>query len=121
MSHTFALLVPVKTLTLAKSRLEVRRPDQREPLMRAFALDAITAASRAPAVAQVYVVTDEPGFEVGGAVRLPDEGDGDLNRALHHASLRVRLLDPDAGRWPRCARTCRAWPRTTSMRPSPPG
>ena len=94
MSHTFALLMPVKTLSLAKSRLEMRRPEQREPLMRAFALDAITAASRAAAVAQVYVVTDEPGFEVGGAVRLPDEGDGDLNRALQHASLRVRLLDP---------------------------
>ena len=94
MSHTFALLVPVKTLTLAKSRLETGQPGHREPLMRAFALDTITAASRATAVAQVYVVTDEPGFEVGGAVRLPDEGDGDLNRALHHASLRVRLLDP---------------------------
>jgi 2-phospho-L-lactate guanylyltransferase len=94
MPHTFALLMPVKTLTLAKSRLEVPDPDQREPLMRAFALDAIAAASRAAAVAQVYVVTDEPGFEVGGAIRLPDEGDGDLNRALHHASVRVRLLDP---------------------------
>ncbi len=94
MSHTFALLMPVKTLSMAKSRLEMRLPQQREPLMRAFALDAITAASRATAVAQVYVVTDEPGFEVSGAVRLPDEGDGDLNRALHHASLRVRLLDP---------------------------
>ena len=44
------------------------------------------------------MVTDEPGFEVDGAVRLPDEGDGDLNRALHHASLRVRLLDPDPRR-----------------------
>ena len=94
MSHTFALLMPVKTLTLAKSRLDVPLPGQREPLMRAFALDAIAAASRANAVAQVYVVTDEPGFEVDGAVRLPDEGDGDLNRALHHAALRVRLLDP---------------------------
>ncbi len=94
MSHTFALLMPVKTLAMAKSRLEMRRPGQREPMMRAFALDAITAASRATAVAQVYVVTDERGFEVGGALRLPDEGDGDLNRALHHAALRVRLLYP---------------------------
>jgi 2-phospho-L-lactate guanylyltransferase len=94
MSHTFALLMPVKTLTLAKSRLEVPEPDQREPLMRAFALDAITAAARADAVEQVYVVTDEPGFEIGGVIRLPDEGDGDLNRALHHASLRARLRDP---------------------------
>jgi len=103
MSHTFALLMPVKTLTLAKSRLDVPHPAQREPLMRAFALDAITAASRANAVSQVYVVTDEPGFEVAGAVRLPDEGDGDLNRALHHASLRVRLLDPSMAVAAMCA------------------
>lgn len=103
MSHSFALLLPVKTLTLAKSRLDVPQPDQRQPLMRAFALDAITAASRANAVAQVYVVTDEPGFEVRGAIRLPDEGEGDLNRALHHASLRVRLLDPSMAVAAMCA------------------
>jgi 2-phospho-L-lactate guanylyltransferase len=103
MSHTFALLVPVKTLTLAKSRLTVPRPDHREPLMRAFALDAIAAASSAAAVAQVYVVTDEPGFEVGGAIRLADEGNGDLNRALHHASVHVRLLDPDRAVAAMCA------------------
>jgi 2-phospho-L-lactate guanylyltransferase len=103
MSHTFALLMPVKTLTLAKSRLDVPAPDQREPLMRAFALDAIAAASKAAAVAQVYVVTDEPGFEVDHAIRLPDEGDGDLNRALHHAAVRVRLLDPTVGVAAMCA------------------
>ena len=103
MSHTFALLMPVKTLTLAKSRLEVPQPDQREPLMRAFALDAISAASKCAAVGQVYVVTDEPGFEVGGAIRLPDEGDGDLNRALRNASLRVRLLDPATALAAMCA------------------
>ena len=42
----------------------------------------------------VHVVTDDPGFSVEGTRRLPDEGDGDLNRALHHASLRVRLAEP---------------------------
>jgi 2-phospho-L-lactate guanylyltransferase len=94
MSPTFALLVPVKTLALAKTRLSVSGSGGREPLMRAFALDAIIAATRSPAVAQVHVVTDDPGFDVEGALRLPDEGDGDLNRALHHASLRVRLADP---------------------------
>ena len=103
MSPTFALLVPVKTLALAKSRLEAARPEQREPLMRAFALDAITAASMSAQVTQVYVVTDEPGFEVGGALRLPDEGDGDLNRALHSAALRVRLLDPTTAVAAMCA------------------
>lgn len=94
MSQPFALLVPVKTLTLAKSRLEVSRPDHRESLMRAFALDALTAASQAATVGQVYVVTDEPGLDVEGAVCLPDEGDGDLNAALRKASHRARVLDP---------------------------
>jgi 2-phospho-L-lactate guanylyltransferase len=103
MSPTFALLLPVKTLTLAKSRLEVTRPGQREPLMRAFALDAIAAATRSRAVAQVYVVTDEAGFEVEGVTRLPDEGNGDLNSALHHAALRVRLLAPTSGIAAMCA------------------
>jgi 2-phospho-L-lactate guanylyltransferase len=103
MSHTFALLVPVKTLSLAKSRLTVTGGGDREPLMRAFALDAISAAIRSPAVAQVHVVTDDPGFDLDGAHRLPDEGDGDLNRALHHASLRVRLVDPDLAVAAMCA------------------
>ena len=103
MSHTFALLVPVKTLSLAKSRLSVAEVDEREPLMRAFALDAITASVASPAVAQVHVVTDDAGFDVGGAQRLPDEGDGDLNRALHAASLRVRLVDPDLAVAAMCA------------------
>jgi 2-phospho-L-lactate guanylyltransferase len=94
MTHSFALLVPVKTLTRAKSRLAVGSGTGREELMRAFALDAITAAVSCPAVARVCAVTDEPGFETGGAVRLPDEGDGDLNLALTHASRRVRLQDP---------------------------
>ncbi len=94
MSPTFALLVPVKTLSRAKSRLTVGGHAARESLMRAFALDAITAAAQCPAVGSVHVVTEEPGFEVAGATRLPDEGGGDLNRALHHASLRVRLDAP---------------------------
>ena len=103
MSHTFALLVPVKALSLAKSRLSVAEVVEREPLMRAFALDAIAAAAASPAVAQVHVVTDDTGFDVDGAQQLPDEGDGDLNRALHAASLRVRLVDPDLAVAAMCA------------------
>ncbi len=94
MSHTFALLVPVKSLSLAKSRLSPRTPVDRESLMRAFALDAIAAASRSPVVSRVHVVTDDAGFGADGVDVLPDEGAGDLNRALHHAALRVRLADP---------------------------
>src|SRR3954453_16871849 len=94
MSHYFALLVPVKALSLAKSRLAVSGSAGRAPLMRAFALDAIAAAVQSPAVAHVHVVTDDRGFEVDGVRRLPDEGDGDLNRALHRAALRVRVDAP---------------------------
>lgn len=100
MPPTYALLVPVKTLSLAKSRLE--SPASRASLMRAFALDAIAAALASPAVDTVYVVTDETGFE-DGTTRLPDEGDGDLNRALLHAERRVRLVDPAVGVAAMCA------------------
>lgn len=103
MSPSFALLMPVKTLSLAKSRLQVQRAGRRGPLMRAFALDAIAAATRATAVTHVYVVTEETGFETLGAVRLPDEGRGDLNRALRHAWERVGLLHPSLGVVAMCA------------------
>ncbi len=103
MSHTFALLVPVKSLALAKTRLSIAVAGDREALMRAFALDAIAAALRSPVVSRVHVVSDDTGFDVEGTRRLPDEGDGDLNRALHHASLRVRLDDPDTAVAAMCA------------------
>jgi 2-phospho-L-lactate guanylyltransferase len=101
MSQRYALLVPVKTLSLAKSRLSAPQAHERAELMRAFARDVLSAAAGCAAVAQVYVVTDEPGFEDrfedGVVTRLPDEGDGDLNRALVHASVRARLAAPDLG------------------------
>ena len=103
MSAKFALLVPVKALERAKSRLVVSSHGHRVPLMRAFALDAITAAARSALVRQVYVVTDEPGLDVGGAMLLPDEGEGDLNQALVRAALRVRLLDPSLAVAAMCA------------------
>lgn len=103
MSRSFALLVPVKTLARAKSRLEVAHDDHRVSLMRAFALDAVAAALASPVVAQVYVVTDEPGLPLDGVRLLPDEGAGDLNQALRHAALRVRLDAPGLGVAAMCA------------------
>jgi 2-phospho-L-lactate/phosphoenolpyruvate guanylyltransferase len=97
MSQKFALLVPIKALTHAKSRLRSPVVERRAELMRAFAQDALAAAVRSDAVGQVYVVTDEPGFDVDGILRLPDEGDGDLNRALVHAAVRARLEAPTNG------------------------
>lgn len=103
MSATFALLVPVKPLSLAKSRLGPRASTGRERLMRAFAHDAIDAALQSRLVGHVYVVTDEPGFDADGVRRLPDAGAGDLNRALLHAWLRVRLEHPSLAVAAMCA------------------
>ena len=77
MSPTFALLVPVKTLALAKSRLgagDPADPHRRPVLMRAFALDALEAARACSAVARLYVVTDEPGFDLEGVERASRRG-----------------------------------------------
>jgi len=96
----FALLVPVKTLTHAKSRLTGLPDDVRRALVTAFALDALAAATSCPAVGTVTVVTDEP--DLAGLVRdlgcdvLPDEGAGDLNRVLQRAVLALRPRGPVA-------------------------
>ena len=100
MSPTFALLVPVKALDRAKTRLEPA--GSRRPLMRAFALDALAAAAASPLVSRVHVVTDEDGLEEH-AVRLPDEGRGDLNEALRRAAQAVRDADPGVGVAAMCA------------------
>jgi 2-phospho-L-lactate guanylyltransferase len=91
----FALLVPVKDGRGAKTRLGVG-DEQRARLMAAFARDAIDAARRTPLV-EVYVVGDPVALaplvvETGTPV-LPDEGAGDLNRALRRAARRVTTAD----------------------------
>lgn len=100
MSATFALLVPVKALDRAKSRLGVD-PEHRVELMRAFAADAVAAARRSPRVERICVVSSEP-LDLDVEV-LADEGDGDLNRALRHAERQVRLSDPRRGVAAMCA------------------
>ncbi|WP_221176381.1 2-phospho-L-lactate guanylyltransferase [Nocardioides marmorisolisilvae] len=92
----YALLIPVKDGRTAKSRLGVGDDGERAQLMAAFARDAISAAAAVPGTA-VHVVGDEAalaevldGLEV---TVLPDEGEGQLNRALSRAA--ERLARPD--------------------------
>lgn len=102
---SFCLLVPVKRLDRAKTRLG-GTPAERGTLALAFARDAVAAAAASPAVARVYVVTDEPGGPAawGGRVEvLPDEGGGDLNACLRHAERAVRLRHPGHGVAAMCA------------------
>jgi len=96
-SPGFALLIPVKDGGAAKTRLGVGE-DGRARLMAAFARDSITAAQQCAAVT-VFVVGDAVGLadlvdDLGVEV-LPDEGEGNLNRALARAA--VRVARPDRG------------------------
>lgn len=88
----FTLLVPVKEGAGAKTRLEAVDRADRPGLMAAFARDAITAAQASPLV-EVCVVGDAaalgPVVDGLGVVVLPDEGAGDLNRAITAAARRV--------------------------------
>ncbi|WP_354642445.1 2-phospho-L-lactate guanylyltransferase [Kitasatospora camelliae] len=117
----WSLVLPVKRLALAKSRLDgfagARRPD----LALAFALDTVAAALACPAVARVLVVTrdevaaarlaalgalvvdDEPldpadaGAGAGGHGGYGGYGGHEaLNSALAHGAVRARRHAPDA-------------------------
>jgi 2-phospho-L-lactate guanylyltransferase len=94
----FTLLVPVKDGHGAKTRLDAVDAAGRAELMAAFARDAVTAALRTPLV-RVHVVGDptalEPVLAGLDVTVVPDEGAGDLNRALARAALRVAR--PDCG------------------------
>jgi 2-phospho-L-lactate guanylyltransferase len=95
------LVVPVKTLARAKSRLSDTADDAVRPdLALAFALDTVAAALAGPAVADVAVVTDDPraGRELAalGARVVADEPGGGLNAALAHAVAAVRAVRPHA-------------------------
>ncbi|MET9157078.1 2-phospho-L-lactate guanylyltransferase [Streptomyces parvulus] len=95
----WTLVVPVKPLARAKSRLSDTADDGVRPgLALAFALDTVAAALACPAVADVAVVTDDAraGRELAalGAAVVRDEPRGGLNVALAHGSAAVRAARP---------------------------
>lgn len=92
-------VVPVKTLTLAKTRLALPA-EQRTELALAFALDTISALLRNPGVSGVLVVTSDPviGWRLRQhSVRLvPDEGLG-LDLAVRSGIAAATTWMPTAG------------------------
>lgn len=101
--EAFVLLVPVKRLSAAKSRLGLDAPTSRR-LMDAFARDAVAAASACPQVAHVQLVSAEQSLaESCGVGRWPDEGEGDLNVALARAAGRAHRLHASLGVAAMCA------------------
>ncbi|GAA4332172.1 2-phospho-L-lactate guanylyltransferase [Streptomyces venetus] len=95
----WTLVVPLKPLAQAKSRLADTADDGLRPdLALAFAQDTVSAALACPAVRDVAVVTDDAraGRELTalGAAIVPDEPGGGLNAALAHATAVVRAARP---------------------------
>jgi 2-phospho-L-lactate guanylyltransferase len=95
---TWTVVMPVKVLALAKSRLAVLAGPRRSELALALASDTACAVLACPEIAHLLVVTDDPvaGSRLAalGAAVVADEPAGGLNAALAHgASVALR-------RWP---------------------
>jgi len=91
----WSVVIPVKRLPEAKSRLAPLPAEQRGALALAFAADVLTAALAVPQVHAVYVVTDDPRvsrqLSIMGGLLVPDPGTG-LNGA-YAAGLARALAD----------------------------
>ncbi|MET8679471.1 2-phospho-L-lactate guanylyltransferase [Streptomyces sp. NPDC004647] len=97
----WSLVVPLKPLSLAKSRLAGAAGDGLRPgLALAFAQDTVAAALDCPAISDVVVVTDDPlavaELTALGARAVPDTPGAGLNAALAHGARTVREDRPAA-------------------------
>src|SRR5690348_11880068 len=97
---TWSLVVPVKVLAHAKSRLAALAGPSRAELALAMAADTVAAALASPEVARVIVVTDDRRASaelarLGALVTLDEPGQG-LNPALRHGAALVSSQWPGA-------------------------
>jgi 2-phospho-L-lactate guanylyltransferase len=96
----WSLVVPLKPLAVAKSRLAGAAGAVRPALALAFVLDTVGAVLECAEVADVTVVTDDPiaGAEVAGlgALVVPDAPAAGLNAALRYGAGLVRQRRPSA-------------------------
>jgi 2-phospho-L-lactate guanylyltransferase len=86
----WAVVVPVKRLVHAKSRLATLGDEVRQALALAFAEDVVLAATSCPAVGTVVVVTDDAAAGRAasrlGARVTPDLPGGGIDAALEHGA-----------------------------------
>lgn len=100
-AFTWSVVIPVKVLAQAKSRLGLLGGERRAGLALAMAADTVTAVLESSEVARVIVVTDD---QVAGAALaklgarvIPDEPAAGLNPALRHGAAHVRTHWPASG------------------------
>jgi len=103
----YAVLVPVKPPSFAKSRLASLGDPARTSLVVAFAVDTISAALETPGVTGVLAVTDDHLLAAGlgdvGAFVIPDAVTDDLNASLVQSAWEARRRWPGAGIAALCA------------------
>src|SRR5450759_371416 len=98
----WSIVVPVKRLTIAKSRLRTAVPAaQHAALVVAMAADTVAAAIATPGVRLVVVVTNEPRAAAAlrrlGAVVVADQPGAGLNQALTFGAGRALAVQPGCG------------------------
>jgi 2-phospho-L-lactate/phosphoenolpyruvate guanylyltransferase len=98
---TWSVLVPVKVLAQAKSRLAALAGERRGELALAVACDTVTAVTACAAAARVIVITDDQvaGAALAelGALVVPDEPRDGLNAALRHGAGYACSRWPESG------------------------
>lgn len=99
---TWSLVIPVKVLAQAKSRLAGLAGPRRAELALAIAADTVAAAARCRQVAAVIVVSDDQAATAElatlGALVVPDEPRDGLNPALVHGAAVAASLRPGTAR-----------------------
>jgi 2-phospho-L-lactate guanylyltransferase len=99
---SWSLVIPVKVLALAKSRLAGLTGSVRSDLALAMAADTIAAAAAAESVGTVLVVTDDPAVtDIAVALSaqvLPDQPAAGLNDALAYGAAYAQARWPERGR-----------------------
>lgn len=97
----WGVVVPVKRLSVAKSRLAGYGDPMRRRLALAFASDVVAAALGCEVVERVLVVTDDEQAAAAlaglGADVAPDDPDDGLNPALSHGADLLRAAHPGVG------------------------
>jgi 2-phospho-L-lactate guanylyltransferase len=97
----WSVLVPVKVLAQAKSRLAVLTGERRGELALALACDTVAAVLRCDQAARVIVITDDQvaggALAALGALVIPDEPRDGLNAALRHGAGYASSRWPGSG------------------------
>ena len=98
----WSLVIPVKLLAQAKSRLTGLPGERRRELALAMAADTVAAAGQAESVAAVLVITDDPDVRAMaaelGAIVLADTPAAGLNEALGFGAAYAAARWPGRGR-----------------------